>query len=145
MLKTCRLGANKFFYYDIERQTIARFPTNSNLLLKGSDNSLFFGMKSDDKLCKLFSEFFRVPKIDDIKGLNFDMKFGSSDEFVNVQVNLNAQGQIQIKICKDGTMGKLAEDYSFIKMKQFDFAKMLIVVDFQNKEIRFKDPNELVL
>lgn len=42
-------------------------------------------------------------------------------------------------------MGTLAENYAFAKMKQIDFSKILIVVDFINKEVRFKDPNDLSL
>lgn len=143
MLKTCSLSNNSLFYYDIEKQTIARFPSNSNLLLKGSDNSLYFGMTSNSSIKKIFCDFFKVKDINSINGLNFDMSCGG--EIVNVIVNLNAEGQIQIKICKDGTMGRLASNYAFNEMKEFDFKKMLIVVDFKHKEIRFKDPNELKL
>ena len=49
-------------YYDIEKQTIARFPSNSNLLLKGSDNSLYFGMTSNSSIKKIFCDFFLVQR-----------------------------------------------------------------------------------
>ena len=143
MLKTCSLSKKIFFYYDMEKQTIARFPSKSNLLSRGSDNSLYFGITSNDYVSKLLCDFFNVTSIDKINGLNFDMDSGG--ELVNVVINLNAEGQIQIKICKDGTMGRLAANYAFKEMKEFDFTKMLLVVDFQGKEIRFKDPNELQL
>lgn len=144
MLKTYQqFGKKFFFYYDIEKQTIARFPTKSNLLTNGSDNSLFFGLTSDENLCKLICDFFKVKKIDEVSGLDFDMTSGT--EFVNVKVNINAEGQIQIKICKNGTMGRLATNYSFSEMEEIDFTKMLIVVDFKNKEIRFKNPYDLKL
>lgn len=143
MLKSCSLSKNSLFYYDNEKMTIARFPTQSNLLQKGSDNSLYFGMKQNEDIAKIFVNFFKKKNIDEINGLNFDMQCG--DDQANVVVNLNAEGQIQIKICKDGTMGRLTDNYAFNMMKEYDFTKMLLVVDFNNKEIRFKDPNELNL
>lgn len=143
MLKTCVLSKSMFIYYDIERKTIARFPTKSNLLPHGSDNSLYFGMVGNAEIETVFCRLFEVNKIFEVSRKNFDLKCGS--EMVNVCCNLNADGQIQIKVMKDGTMSRLTSNYSFDKMKEFDFTKMLIVIDFINKEIRFKDPNELVL
>lgn len=143
MLKSFSLSTKTLFYYDCEKQTIARFPSNSNLLMKGSDNSLYFGMKSNEIVKKILCDFFNVKNIDQINGLNFDMSSGG--EIVNVIVNINADGQIQIKICKDGTIGRLASNYAFNEMIDYDFTKMLLVVDFKHKEIRFKNPNELKL
>lgn len=141
MLKT--FGKKFFFYYDLEKKTIARFPTKSNLLLTGSDNSLFFGLKTNKDLCELMMAFFDQPNINKISGLSYDFQVG--DLKFNVIININDEGQIQIKIGGNGTMGTLAENYAFAEMKQIDFSKMLIVVDFINKEVRFKDPNDLRL
>ena len=143
MLKTCALSKSMLIYYDLERKTIARFPTKSNIKSHGSDNSLYFGMIGNDEIESIFCKLFDVKKIKDVTSKNFDMKCGN--EIVNICCNLNAEGQIQIKIMKDGTMCRLTSNYSFDQMKEFDFTKMLIVIDFFNKEIRFKDPNELVL
>ena len=71
------------------------------------------------------------------------MKCGYED--VNVVLNINAEGQIQIKLMIDGTMSRLTNNYAFTEMKQFDFTKMLLVIDFTNKEVRFKDPEDLFL
>ena len=90
-------------------------------------------------------EFVTNPKYKNRARVNKDI---IQTQKANQQFNwngLNAEGQIQIKICKDGTMGRLAANYAFKEMKEFDFTKMLLVVDFQGKEIRFKDPNELQL
>jgi hypothetical protein len=141
MLKT--FGKKFFFYYDLEKKTIARFPTKSNLLLTGSDNSLFFGLKTNKDLCELMATFFDQSNINKIAGLSYDFQVG--DLKFNVIININDEGQIQIKIGGNGTMGTLAENYAFSEMKQIDFSKMLIVVDFINKEVRFKDPNDLSL
>ena len=143
MLKSYSLSRNNIFYYDINKKTIARFPSNSNLLSKGSDNSLYFGMTSNEDVKKIFCDFFGKKNIKEISGLNFDMACGYDD--VNVVVNINGEGQIQIKLMKDGTMNRLTSDYSFNEMKQFDFTKMLIVIDFLNKEVRFKNPEDLFL
>lgn len=143
MLKSYSLSRNNVFYYDINKKTIARFPSKSNLLAKGSDNSLYFGMTSNEDVKKIFCEFFEKKNIKEISGLNFTMTCGYDN--VNVVVNINGEGQIQVKLMKDGTMNRLTSDYSFNEMKQFDFTKMLIVIDFKNKEVRFKNPEELYL
>lgn len=143
MLKTCNLSKNNFFYYDLERKTLARFPTKSNIKEHGSDNSLYFGMIGNDNIENVFCNLFNVKNIVDVSNKNYDMKCGY--ETVNVRCNLNAEGQIQIKIMKDGTMCRLTSNYSFDQMKEYDFTKMLIVIDFLKREIRFKDPNELII
>lgn len=144
MIETCPFSnRGNIFYYDIEKKVIARFPSKSNLLSKGSDNSLYFGTNKNENIVKIFCKLFDVKKIDEISNLNYDMKSGNDN--VNVILNLNFEGQIQIKIMKDGTMSRLSQNFAFRKMKQYDFTKMLIVIDFNNREIRFKDPNELSL
>lgn len=143
MLRTCILSKSMFFYYDLEEKTIARFPTKSNIKPHGSDNSLYFGMVGNEEIEMVFCKLFEVKKIVDISNKNFDMKCGN--EIVNVCCNLNAEGQIQIKIMKDGTMCRLTSNYSFDHMRDYDFTKMLIVLDFNHKEIRFKDPNDFKL
>lgn len=143
MLRYYNLSKNNYFYYDLDNKTIARFPTKSNLSLHGSDNSLYFGMISNEEVYELFCNFFTVKDLNAINGKDYEMKCGIDD--VKVVFNINAQGQIQIKIKNDGTMGRLANNYAFEKMKNIDFTKMLIVVDFLKMEIRFKDPSELEL
>jgi hypothetical protein len=142
MLESCSFGRKRVFYFDIEEKQIARFPTNSNLYSTGSDNSLYFGMTRNENITSIFCKLFNVNSIESIKGLNFDMKCG--DEIVNVVLNINKYGQIQVKIMKNGTISRLTTNYSFNEMKEFDFTKMLLVVDFKKKEIRFKDPKELL-
>ena len=71
------------------------------------------------------------------------MKCGN--EMVDVVLNVNFQGQIQIKIPKDGALNRLTNLYSFERMENIDFTKRIVVIDFLKKEIRFKDPSELIL
>ena len=143
MLNSYALNKKTPVYYDLERKSIGRFPSNSNLLMRGSDNSLYFGMKNNTKIIEIFNQLFKVKNIDDISGLAYSMKCGN--EIVDVVVNINFQGQIQIKIPKDGALNRLTNLYSFSKMKEIDFTKRIVVIDFLNREIRFKDPNELIL
>lgn len=143
MLNSYALTKTTPIYYDIERKSIGRYPSNSNLLMKGSDNSLYFGIKDNVKTADIFCRLFNVKKIEDISGLTYTMKCGN--EIVNVVVNVNFQGQIQIKIPKDGALNRLTNLYSFEKMEAIDFTKRIVVIDFLKNEIRFKDPNELIL
>lgn len=143
MLSSYALTKQSPVYYDLERKTIGRYPSNSNLLMKGSDNSLYFGIKDNVKTVEVFRQLFKVKNIDDISGLTYSMKCGN--EVVDVTVNINHQGQIQIKIPKDGALNRLTNLYSFEKMESIDFTKRIVVIDFLNSEIRFKDPNDLVL
>ena len=143
MLNSYALNKTTPVYYDLERKTIGRYPSNSNLLMKGSDNSLYFGIKDNAKTVEVFCQLFKVKNIDDISGLAYSMKCGN--EIVDVVVNVNFQGQIQIKIPKDGALNRLTNLYSFEKMEAIDFTKRIVVIDFSKNEIRFKDPNELIL
>ena len=74
-----------------------------------------------------------------IKGMSFSMIYG--EENVQVELNINAQRQIQIKICKNGTMSRLANDYCYEKIVERDMTKMLLVLDFSRREIHFIDPS----
>ena len=143
MLRSCELSSTASFYYDLDKKTIARFPTNSNIIPKGSDNSLYFGMIANKKAQKIFKDFFGVKDLTSFSGTVFPMICGSND--VDVTFNINAQGQIQLKLSKDGILYKLTNDYSYKSMSRFDFTKVLLVFDFVNNEIRFKDPNLLAL
>ena len=143
MLKSCELSKSSYFYYDLESKAIARFPTKSNLILKGSDNSLYFGMITNDRACEVLRKLFKVKKIEDIENTVFKMACGNND--VDVVFNINAQGQLQFKLLKDGVMNKLAGDYAFKNDYRHEFTKMLLVLDFKNLTIRFKDSRDLVL
>ena len=143
MVKSYNFSKQGYFYYDLEKKTIGRFPTKSNLFPHGSDNSLYFGMISNEEICNIFCKLFDVKKVEDFSGKNYDMKCGYDD--VNVICNVNAQGQIQIKLAKDGTMFRLTSNYAFDVMKEFDFTKMIIVIDFIKKEVRFKNPLDFEL
>ena len=143
MLRSCELSSTASFYYDLDKRTIARFPTKSNLIQKGSDNSLYFGMITNRKANKVLRDFFGVKNLATFSGTVFSMTCGSND--VDVTFNVNTQGQIQLKLSKDGILYKLTNDYAYKSMTVCDFTNVLLVFDFKNKEIRFKDPNLITL
>lgn len=143
MVQAIKLNKRNVIYYDVEKKTIARFPTKSNLIDASSDNSLYFGLVGNEEVEKVICSILDVTNINEMSGKKYNMKCGS--EIVNVICNINSQSQIQIKVAKDGSMGKLASDYAYNRMKEYDFTKMLIVVDFANCELRIKDPLELDL
>jgi len=143
MVESYTTKNGKTYYYDLNSNSIARFPTNSNLLAKGSDNSLYFGNCGSEKVQKVFCDILSLDDINDMINLKFNMT--CNGENVEVQLNINDDGQVQVKIAKDGLMFRLATNYSFKKMKEFDFTKMLMVIDFKKLEIRYKDPIELNL
>ena len=64
MLQTYNL-AGTVIYYDSDKKVIARYPSKSNLLLKGADNSLYFGMTSNSDVDKIFCKIFSVSNINE--------------------------------------------------------------------------------
>ena len=44
MLESISLGSKLVWYFDVEKQVIARKPSKSNLLKVSSDNSLYCGV-----------------------------------------------------------------------------------------------------
>ena len=143
MVNSYHLTKNNIVYYDLERKTIARCPTKSNLFVNGSDNSLYFGMITNPIVSDVFCKLFDEKSLTHINGKNFDMR--CVGETVNIICNVNAQGQVQLKLSKNGILHRLTSEYAFDEMQNFDFTKMLVVVDFIKKEIRFKRVEELSL
>ena len=137
MLQTYNL-AGTVIYYDSDKKVIARYPSKSNLLLKGADNSLYFGMTSNSDVDKIFCKIFSVSNIKKIQDLKYDLSF--CGEIVEVFININAEGQIQVRFNNDGTIGRLLSKYEDAEHEKIDFTKMLLVVDFSHNEIRVKNP-----
>ena len=89
------------FYYEIENKTIGRKPSNSNLLASGSDNSLYFGMTSNEQIADILCKIFGYKDISEFHNKNFNMT-SHGGIAVTVTTNINAEGQMQIKINKNG-------------------------------------------
>lgn len=142
-MESYKLKSKIVFYYDFNNQTIARIPTKSNLKYKGSDNSLYFGTISNIGSKEIFCELLRKKSIDKINGLN--MKMMGYGIPVDVNFNINKEGQIQIKVMHDGMMRKLFEKFQLTIKESIEESKVLIVIDFKNFDIRFKKIVDLEL
>lgn len=136
-MKTLYLSKNNFFNYDVETKVLSRFPTASNMKEKGSDNSLYFGMTSNVEVKDIFCKIFDVDVIDDIQGKTFQMKFYSID--VEVILNINSEGQVQLKMKKNGIMYKLLQLHMYHKMEFFHDKIPQISFDFLRNKISFND------
>lgn len=135
MLQTYTLSGT-VIYYDIERKTIARIPSKSNLLLKGADNSLYFGIKSNTEIAKVFCNIFSVTNIKKIQDLKYGLSF--CGEIVDVFLNINKDEQIQVRFPGDGTIGRLLSKYADAEKEEIDYSQALIVLDFAHGEMRIK-------
>ena len=142
MLQTYSL-AGTVIYYDAYKKILARCPSKSNLLLKGADNSLYFGIATNNEVAKIFCKIFNVSSVKKIQDLKYDLSF--CGEIIEVFININAEGQVQVRFNNDGTIGRILSRYADEELRNIDFTKMLLVVDFCHKEIRVKDPDELRL
>ena len=142
MLQTYSLSGT-VIYYDANKKVLARCPSKSNLLLKGADNSLYFGIDTNAEVSKIFCKIFNVSNVKKLQDSKYDLSF--CGEIIEVFININADGQIQVRFNNDGTIGRILSKYADEEHQDIDFTKMLVVVDFNHKEIRVKDPNELRL
>ena len=142
MLQTYSLSGT-VIYYDAYKKILARCPSKSNLLLKGADNSLYFGIATNNEVAKIFCKIFNVSSVKKIQDLKYDLSF--CGEIIEVFININAEGQVQVRFNNDGTIGRILSRYADEELRNIDFTKMLLVVDFCHKEIRVKDPDELRL
>lgn len=124
-------------YYEIDNKTIGRMPSNSNLKTNGSDNSLYLGMKKNEQLCDIICKIFKYSSIDEFDGKEFDMKsYGGID--VMVSTNINNDGQIQIRINKNGMMRDIYTEFLLEQEDDIQPQDVIIVVDFINMNVRIK-------
>lgn len=134
---------NNIVYFDETKRTIARIPTSSNLKKTGSDNSLYFGTTANETTKDILRKIVGTKNFNDINGLNLEM-FGYGAP-VDVTLNINNQGQIQIKINHNGMMRKLFDKFQLTIKEIIPEDQVLIVIDFRNLEIRFKKLSDLDL
>lgn len=138
MLRTYKRNRNFCIFYDIENKIIARYPTNSNLKVTGSDNSLYFGLVNDPVAVGIMKAILEISNIYDMQDKEFNMN--CCGEIAHVKLNINHEGQLQVKIVENGMMSRLTTNYAYTTLQEIDFTKMLFVIDFLNKEIRFSKP-----
>lgn len=130
---------NLEIYYNVSEKILGRIPTRSNLV-DNSDNSLYFGiLGADTNMEQKISSILGIPMT------NFGKQKYSmiwDEKNVNVETNLNAQGQLQFKINVDGFKSgvrKMILDYmdknDIDDMKNIeDYA---IFMDFSRMKISF--------
>lgn len=129
-------------YFDIEKRAIGRAPTGSNMLQYGPDNSLYFGIIGKSPLEEPLKRVLDVVNL-----LDADKKAFSFDSYGNqikILFNLNAEGQIQLKMV-GRTMFECFSDYMFYLSKKLDWNDYIIVLDFLTRRLIFKPKKELEL
>src|SRR5690554_4060028 len=108
-MESYKLGGKVVYYFDLNSQTIARIPTKSNLKFKGSDNSLYFGLISNKGSKEILCALLKNKNIEELNGHFYEMlSYGLK---VQVELNINKEGQIQLKLGQDGLMRRLFLNY----------------------------------
>lgn len=125
-------------YYEYENKTIGRMPSSSNLKTYGSDNSLYIGMKKNKELCEILKKIFNLNSIEDFNGKEYSMhSYGGIK--VGVSTNINKDGQIQIKINKNGMMRDIYTEFLLEEARDIQPNEIIIIVDFLKMNVRMKN------
>lgn len=123
-------------YCDYDGKIIGRTPSPSNLSESGSDNSLYFGMKTNEKCSEIVCKILDIPFISSFSGRSFNMDFYG--ENIEVQTNINNDGQLQFKIVGNGQMHHLLQKYQEIN-KHLITKDFIIFLDFMNNRVLFEE------
>ena len=137
-MNTLILKGTKVFY-DLESKIIGRHPTNSNILESGSDNSLYMGLINNIDSINLINHIMGLSNIGEFN--NKSIMMGFYGDPVEVQCNINKEGQLQYKIVGNGKMFELLEKYEK-NIGVINRDKLLIMLDFNNNEIFFEESDE---
>ena len=141
MIQSAKLNKAVIFF-DIEKHALGRAPTASNMLQYGSDNSLYFGLIGKSALEQPLKQILGVTDLRDVDKKSFS--FDSYGNPIKILFNINAEGQIQLKM--DGrTMFECFSDYMFYLSKKLDWNDYIIVLDFASKRLIFKPKRDLEL
>jgi len=123
-------------YFDIHNKIIGRKPTKSNLRHTGSDNSLYIGMSNNEIMSGVIKKIFSCSSVNDYKNKEYTMNaYGIN---VHVSTNINKDGQLQIKICGNGTMYLILSNYKKF-FNRVNEQELILFVDFKNNKIYFKE------
>lgn len=124
-------------YYEIENMTIGRKPSKSNLKEHGSDNSLYIGLKTNEQISDMLCKMFNYKDILEFHDKSFQMKSHGGIE-VLVTTNINKDGQLQIKINKNGMMHEIYNEFLLDSMEDINPNDIIIVVDFKKMNVRVR-------
>ncbi len=143
MIESVSLNSKLIWYYDIEKGTIARKPSKSNLLKVSSDNSLYCGVVGNKASEKMLCSIFGLKRIAQFDEQIIEMSgYGIS---CKVYLKISKQQQLQIKIGDDPIMYDLFNSFLLEKMEPLSSDDVLLVLDVKNKKIRFKKIKEMEL
>lgn len=135
-METLILGKGTKIFYDLESKIIGRHPTNSNILESGSDNSLYMGLNNNQDSVDLICEIMNIDNIEEFRDKSYIMGFYG--DTVEVQCNVNNDGQLQYKIVGNGKMFELLTKYER-NIGIINRDRLLIMMDFYNHEIFFEE------
>ena len=139
-MKKITISGKLTIYCDYECKIIGRVPSPSNLSESGSDNSLYFGVKTNEECCEIICKVLDIPFISSFSGRSFMMDFYG--ENIEVQTNINNGGQLQFKIVGNGQMHHLLEKYQETN-KYLITNDFIIFLDFINMRIIFEDESNI--
>lgn len=126
-----------FLFYNEGEKIIGRIPTPSNIALTGSDNSLYFGIYGATRggISSTILENIIGVSRDDFSNHNFNMKWQNHN--VILHTNLNADGQIQIKITFNGYQSGVSKLVNIFmeENNMTNFDGYGIFIDFKNMRI----------
>lgn len=141
MLKSASLNRSHI-YFDEEAKCIARAPTPSNFLQFGPDNSLYFGVIG---ISPLELPLKQILGAKDLRKINQKIfQFSSYGNKAPVLFNINAQGQIQLKMM-ERNLFQCFSDFMFAKTQKLSSEDYLLVLDFQSLKLFFKKKSDLDL
>ena len=141
MIQSAKLN-KAVIYYDVEKRAIGRTPTASNMLQYGADNSLYFGIIGKSSLEEPLKLVLGVSSLSqaDKKAFIFD-SYGNRAKVI---FNLNAEGQIQLKM-EGRTLFECFSDYMFFHSQKLNWNDYIVVLDFVTRQISFKPKRDLEL
>ena len=141
MIQTEKLN-KAIIYFDLEKRAIGRAPTQSNMKNYGADNSLYFGIVGKSSLEEPIKKILRVEDLNQASGRSFP--FCCYGEDVSIVLNINAEGQIQLKF--DGTsMFMCFAALRFESPSTPSWEDYIIVLDFEHLRMMFKPKKDLEL
>lgn len=130
------IGRSNEIYYDINKKIIGRIPTASNMKEYGSDNSLYFGQVTEPKIKNIIFKILDITDLSEFVTKKYYMKFYEDD--IEIERNINKEGQVQFKIVGNGKMYGLYKKYEKIIGTKITFKKIVILLNFEKNTIFFK-------
>jgi hypothetical protein len=133
-------GKNLYFFFDEKNKVIGRVPTLSNLKIQGSDNSLYFGSIDNFEVASVFCDIFEIKNITEFDKKSYMMDLNGFK--YKILTNINNDGQIQIKVCGDGSIADLFAKYQVFQGYHHGQTESVLFFDFLNMTIYFREKEQ---